>query len=660
MEGGTPIRYTIPIYQRNYAWGDEQIEALITDVLDAFLKSRNSIFYIGTLVTYKRTNSDFEVIDGQQRLTTIYLILKCLGVDVVNTLTYTARKLSARTIENVPDFNDGADRAIAHGYEVVKGKIRDVEATVDIQAFKSFFLNNVHIIYYQVPKDVDLNHYFEVMNSRGEQLEMHEIVKAMLSEPLAAGAESSQISIFNAVWEACSEMNVYIQQRLSDSTIFGSHLDRFTIDSFEGIPQQSSQEQKCSILSLLNQTTQGAVAGSGTQLSDKFQPIIDFPNFLLIVLKLTLNDDRCVAVALDDKELLKAFTDVWSDCENRADFARTFAYNLLKARYLLDNYIVHHDMSDIEQLGNNPWKLGRYYKDGRNGYPRQLSADDNVQTELVHLLSMFEVTFTAKQRKNYLFYCLKYLFDRDLADDTNFEDYLRFLQQLADKYFYDIYLNRALLSTRNLPKPNTFDEAIICDGKLCLGLKGDISPELFTTLYVEGSDAIPLYVFNYTDYRLWKRYALEMRGEGERSNSSKRTAFFESLGCSDFGLRVFDNFYFSRTRKSLEHYYPQSKAVKGDVDTAEALSTKSINCYGNFAMIGAEANSSGNNLDPVTKLIRYNDRGFDPISVASLKFKIMMRMCQDNKDSQTRPQSMEWNREDMHLHTSKMLDILFK
>ena len=143
MEGGTPIRYTIPIYQRNYAWGDEQIEALITDVLDAFLKSRNSIFYIGTLVTYKRTNSDFEVIDGQQRLTTIYLILKCLGVDVVNTLTYTARKLSARTIESVPDFNDGADRAIAHGYEVVKGKIRDVEATVDIQAFKSFFLNNV-------------------------------------------------------------------------------------------------------------------------------------------------------------------------------------------------------------------------------------------------------------------------------------------------------------------------------------------------------------------------------------------------------------------------------------------------------------------------------------------------------------------------------------
>ena len=52
----------------------------------------------------------------------------------------------------------------------------------DVDKFKEYFLNHVHIIHYRVPKDVDLNHYFEVMNSRGEQLEKHEIVKAKLSE----------------------------------------------------------------------------------------------------------------------------------------------------------------------------------------------------------------------------------------------------------------------------------------------------------------------------------------------------------------------------------------------------------------------------------------------------------------------------------------------
>lgn len=653
MESGVQKSYSIPIYQRNYAWGKDQIAALISDVYNAFKKSRSSVYYIGTLVTYSRTDSDFEVIDGQQRLTTIYLILKKLGIDPVNTLTYTARIVSAQTIQSLPQFKKGADIGIENGYKCVSAEIESISNSIDeweFNAFKNYFLHNVHIIYYQVPKDVDLNHYFEVMNSRGEQLEMHEIVKAMLSDPLAEVGENRQLAIFNTLWEACSQMNVYIQQRLGDSTIFGSNLNSFCINSFEDISLDSSLEQKCKITALMQSTAQ-PMSSNNSVLEDRFQPIIDFPNFLLIVLKLTLEGAQRVSIALNDKELLKEFKRLWVEIdsrEQRADFARKFIFNLLKARYLLDNYIVHHDMTEVEQLNSNPWKLEKYNRDGET---KQLCTDDKVQSEIVHLLSMFEVTFTAKQNKNYLFYTLDYLFNRQI-DDQN--EYLEFLQQLADKYFYDIYLKMGQ------PIANSFDDALLKGGQLELAIVNSATAERFNEVYIEGSDNIPLYIFNYTDYRLWKRYAKVLRGKNLEASNAVRKEFFAQLGCSDFQLYAFDNFYFSRTRTSLEHYYPQSKAVKGDVDTAEALSTKSINCYGNFAMIGAEANSSGNNLDPVTKLIRYNDRGFDPISVASLKFKIMMRMCQDNKDSQTRPQSMEWNREDMHLHTSKMLDILFK
>lgn len=48
---GVSILYKIPIYQRNYAWGREEIYALIKDVHDSLEKS---VYYIGTLVTYKR------------------------------------------------------------------------------------------------------------------------------------------------------------------------------------------------------------------------------------------------------------------------------------------------------------------------------------------------------------------------------------------------------------------------------------------------------------------------------------------------------------------------------------------------------------------------------------------------------------------------------
>ena len=142
--------------------------------------------------------------------------------------------------------------------------------------------------------------------------------------------------------------------------------------------------------------------------------------------------------------------------------------------------------------------------------------------------------------------------------------------------------------------------------------------------------------------------------------TKERIDFFEALGCEDFGLLTFKNFYFSRTRKSLEHYYPQAKAGEG-----KPLSSDEINCFGNFAMIGTEANSSGSNWDPKTKLDHYIDGKSDQVSVASLKFRIMMQVCQDNyramlKGELIRNAGMEWNAEDMYAHQKKILDIIIR
>ena len=47
-----------------------------------------------------------------------------------------------------------------------------------------YLFEKVVIVRFQVPKDTDLNHYFEIMNSRGEQLEKHEILKSRLMKEL--------------------------------------------------------------------------------------------------------------------------------------------------------------------------------------------------------------------------------------------------------------------------------------------------------------------------------------------------------------------------------------------------------------------------------------------------------------------------------------------
>ncbi len=69
------VKYQIPVYQRNYAWGRPQIQALIQDVYDYYLKSQISVenYYIGSLVVAKKEHY-FEVLDGQQRFTTLNLM----------------------------------------------------------------------------------------------------------------------------------------------------------------------------------------------------------------------------------------------------------------------------------------------------------------------------------------------------------------------------------------------------------------------------------------------------------------------------------------------------------------------------------------------------------------------------------------------------------
>ena len=70
--------YTVPIYQRNYAWRAPQIEQLISDIQDAVARQESNYFLGNLVVTLRDKRRDFEVIDGQQRLTTLYLLLTFL------------------------------------------------------------------------------------------------------------------------------------------------------------------------------------------------------------------------------------------------------------------------------------------------------------------------------------------------------------------------------------------------------------------------------------------------------------------------------------------------------------------------------------------------------------------------------------------------------
>lgn len=101
----------------------------------------------------------------------------------------------------------------------------------------------------QVPKNIDLNHYFEIMNTRGEQLEFHEIMKAkVLGAIKSSDTERDRLDkiIASTIWDACSQMNKYVQMCFPTEkrkSIFGESWNSFGINDFTDLRGLFNEEK---------------------------------------------------------------------------------------------------------------------------------------------------------------------------------------------------------------------------------------------------------------------------------------------------------------------------------------------------------------------------------------------------------------------------------
>lgn len=206
--------YAIPLYQRNFAWTYEEIEQLLNDVADAFQENRDN-YYIGTLVVNEE-NGIFKIIDGQQRTTAlnlIALVLKnefdCDRLEAVR-LTFPARRKSNENIQKLftkQKISEDDENELTRGYGHAKDALKKVleERQLNPQSFVDYLFENVIIFRSILPEDLDLNLYFERFNSRGEQLEAHEILKAQMMAKFGTDQEMAQK--FARIWDACAEFD---------------------------------------------------------------------------------------------------------------------------------------------------------------------------------------------------------------------------------------------------------------------------------------------------------------------------------------------------------------------------------------------------------------------------------------------------------------------
>ena len=101
------IKYIIPLYQRAFAWERNEIFQLIEDIND--IKSDTENYFLGTLIVAK-DGKNFEVIDGQQRLTALYLLFNVLGIQTPKILSFDCREKSNYTLIHLNEENLGKKR----------------------------------------------------------------------------------------------------------------------------------------------------------------------------------------------------------------------------------------------------------------------------------------------------------------------------------------------------------------------------------------------------------------------------------------------------------------------------------------------------------------------------------------------------------------------
>ncbi|WP_087542798.1 DUF262 domain-containing protein [Acinetobacter sp. WCHA29] len=633
--------YMIPMYQRNYAWGEKEIDQLILDIQD--YQKENKKYYIGTLVVFEHSNGKYEIIDGQQRFTTLTLLAICLkrlskeekivlDMSWFNqfNLDFESRPKSSLTfqvllrgdqLQHLRSSTYNAD--IIQGFELVQQAIQKIIKQKRLVDFCEYLFQNVVITQVAVPKDTNLNHYFEVMNSRGEQLEKHEILKAKLIGVLNKindeADKISSIALFTNIWNATANMERYVQYGFSTAqreAIFGKDWGDFISNDFSELQQnyadnlvQSHQkkESKLRILDMLTIPPDNIKnPDKSEEKPERFNSIINFPNFLLQVLQIWLSQtNRNQKVALDDKQLIDQFEKYIllkgqgnQEHERVIENVKGFMFTLLKCKFIFDQYIVKRDYS----TDHDDWSIKRLkrYKDSSSYVNTFEGNNTDIAQRVLLLMTAFHVSTPTLSYKYWLNGALYWLYQNK---DKSESDYFNALQHLARKFIFQRYLNEKQIDYFDLIYGNhTIDDFKIDPSKLSFG-------------NIESN-----FVFNYLDFLIYC--------DATNHNLDDRHG-------------VIKNFKFTQ-RSSVEHFYAQQVEVADSKDDDENLHS-----FGNLGLISSSKNSSIGNRLPSAKR-DYFMHEINKGKIDTLKLYLMIQLLEKEK---------VWKREQIEKHEKAMLKL---
>lgn len=588
-------RFTIPTYQRPYVWGNDQLKKLLDDFYVAFNNNPEEAYYVSSFLT-KETDNTAELIDGQQRFTSLWLIAfvisnicpkseitKFLKINNQPRFNFEIRTEVLNYLESLTDSEGGKTKKesnqienqpyvinIAKGLTFIRGYFETkIGEENNIEVFGKYIYNNVKLIKNTTPKNTDLNKLFSTINSAGLQLEQTDIVKANLLNLIDEKVK------YGKIWEACENMNNFFERNAKASfpksdwksinlnnhipyttEIFkyeskeinsASSTINFTIDNFNinDLPQYEYANR------------QHFKEKDREESEDIYcRSIINFGQLLLhtyrIHLKIEGKND------FNHTFHVNKLIEIFKDLEKRKDSQEIKRFFLLlwDIRYLFDKYIIKW-ISDINDKTESLEIINFNLND--KGY---YSRSNYGKSESLMLQSV--LYFTGDYLRQYwLSSYLDYLYYNHNNKSATEKIHLDYLEKMDNVF--------------SLDKSKTDKEL----SWLLMHLNSEFKSDLNIKEYLNHSKGTGFkhYWFQKLEYILWKNWSPEKTEE-------------------------FNNYRIT-SRNSIEHIYPQNPENR---DQHPVLDEEHLHSFGNLVLLSVTQNSEYSNKSVSVKKSMFQEK----------------------------------------------------
>lgn len=216
-------QYVVPRWQRRYRWGKDQIERLIEDLVAVAEAADDKVHYGGTLLTFQERGSAgivtiYRVVDGQQRLTTISILLACIAEKMGDDGKYKEwtskfiredrltnpgkpsnrlRKLRLQDgdeeeYRNIIEGNANGPGAVTQAYKIMRRLVAKYDVATLFRGLERF-----QVVSIGLDKNEDPQQIFESLNATGLELTESEKVKNWL---LIGMEEEEQENLYKTCW----------------------------------------------------------------------------------------------------------------------------------------------------------------------------------------------------------------------------------------------------------------------------------------------------------------------------------------------------------------------------------------------------------------------------------------------------------------------------